>query len=256
MSYLAYCRHAPQVFGVVSGTARAALLPDIRGNANAVIIDGTEGPPTQQPHGKQNETSGVTSQQSKSRAKLAAAFWLSRADAVVICAVRTTRPPTILVKEGSTRASNFFPLLLHLQPQGAGMSIGSPEEALYTNPEAFAKHYPVLRRRFGFQTAGQTMGLASDLSVPITAKWGYWARHCGFPIYPSIYLRSVLSLSLSLRSFSSCFLTVLIFLHSDRNMRFRYPPNEGYQELLSLTADKDTFICRFYDLNVFLKLQP
>ena len=88
------------------------------------------------------------------------------------------------------------------------MSIGSPEEALYTNPEAFAKHYPVLRCRFGFQTAGQTMGLASDLSVPEAAKWGYWARHY-------------------------------------RNMRFRYPPNEGYQELLSLTAAKDTFVCRF-----------
>jgi len=150
---MSYRRLAPQIFGKAVEAVKAPLAQPAS-ELKVPLVIGKAEPPNQ--------------------GMLAAAFWLSQADAVVICA-------------------------------GAGMSIGSPEEALYTNPKAFSKHYPVLRRRFGFKTAGETMGLASDIHVPVRAKWGYWCRHY-------------------------------------RNMRFRYPPNAGYGELLSLTSGKETFV--------------
>lgn len=78
---------------------------------------------------------------------LAAANWLTNADAVLVCA-------------------------------GAGMSAKdtSAEEAVYVSQKDFAKHYPFMLQH-GYSTAYECMGLMMDSRVPDHAKWGFWCQH-------------------------------------------------------------------------------
>jgi hypothetical protein len=58
---------------------------------------------------------------------------------------------------------------------GAGMS-GNPDEMVSTNPDDFAFYYPWFTE-WGYHTGYEAMGLLSDPSVPMTAKWAFWATH-------------------------------------------------------------------------------
>jgi NAD-dependent SIR2 family protein deacetylase len=86
---------------------------------------------------------------------------------------------------------------------GAGMSV-KEGEMVYTNATDFANAYPFFPK-WGYRTGYETMGLAGDKSVPQTAKWAFWAKHMD-------------------------------------NMRWKFSPNNGYNELLNLVGDKDHFV--------------
>lgn len=62
---------------------------------------------------------------------------------------------------------------------GAGMSVKPPEalENVYVDPVAFAHHYPLIAKHYGYRTAYECMGLLGDKTVPDTVKWGFWAAH-------------------------------------------------------------------------------
>jgi O-acetyl-ADP-ribose deacetylase (regulator of RNase III)/NAD-dependent SIR2 family protein deacetylase len=98
--------------------------------------------------------------------------WIDDADAVLICA-------------------------------GAGMS-GNPGEMVYTNPEDFVAAYPWFVK-WGYKTNYEVMGLGSDPSVPMTAKWALYAKHMD-------------------------------------NMRWKFEPNQGYQWLKDLIKEKNHFV--------------
>lgn len=86
---------------------------------------------------------------------------------------------------------------------GAGMSV-KDGEMVYTNPDDFAKAYPWFPK-WGYKTSYEAMGLVNDRSVPISAKWALFAKHMD-------------------------------------NMRWKFTPNSGYQQLRELVGDKSYFV--------------
>ena len=86
---------------------------------------------------------------------------------------------------------------------GAGMSV-KQGEMVYTNPDDFARAYPWFPK-WGYKTSYECMGLFGDQRVPPTAKWALNAKHMD-------------------------------------NMRWKFTPNEGYDQLLQLVGQKDYFV--------------
>eukprot|EP01060_Flectonema_neradi_P010045 TRINITY_DN17193_c0_g1_i1.p1 TRINITY_DN17193_c0_g1~~TRINITY_DN17193_c0_g1_i1.p1 ORF type:complete len:329 (+),score=37.43 TRINITY_DN17193_c0_g1_i1:56-988(+) len=86
---------------------------------------------------------------------------------------------------------------------GAGMSSCDGYD-VYTSPEDFAKHYPWMGK-LGYRTSYECIGLFGDKKVSYEDKWKYQATHMN-------------------------------------NMRWKFPPNEGYTALKELTTNKDYFI--------------
>lgn len=103
---------------------------------------------------------------------LIAKTWIDQADAILICA-------------------------------GAGMSV-KQGEMVYTNANDFASHYPYFTK-YGYHTAYEAMGLFGDPTVPVTAKWAFWANHL-------------------------------------MNMRYNFKPNEGYDWLIDMINGKEHFV--------------
>lgn len=165
---------------------RQRLVPTFSAakNRHEYVTDGVDGHVIKAdaavlpPPSRSGPTTTTTTNSVRTKMLDLARVWIDDADAVLICA-------------------------------GAGMSV-KEGEMVYTSPADFARHYPwfVANNRWGYRTSYETMGLASDPSVPSTAKWALYAKHMD-------------------------------------NMRWTFTPNSGYYDLLhKLVRDdkKDYFV--------------
>lgn len=86
---------------------------------------------------------------------------------------------------------------------GAGMSY-NPGYNVYSSKSDFTNWYPSMPN-YGYNTSYECMGIFSDSSIPIEVKWGYQAYHMN-------------------------------------NMRYSFPPCDGYSTLLDLIKNKDYWV--------------
>ena len=66
--------------------------------------------------------------------------------------------------------------LLIVAAAGLSISTDLPNNPYHSSHD-FARHYPLLARRYGYRTAYQAMGIAGDTSVPAGVRLAYMARH-------------------------------------------------------------------------------